>query len=122
MLVLAVALIVAASGYVLGSKAPWASWGEVTGHMLLMVGLAAFAAGVILLPIRHMKTQAQIEKYEAVRSTLSAIRADGVEIERAAFQLEVVRQNKWRASKQYWNDTAFGLWVPDEVEGLEPIR
>ena len=29
--------------------------------------------------------------------------------------------NQWLASTQYYNGTMFDLWIPDEVDSLEPI-
>ena len=93
----------------------------LTAGGALLCGFILFVA-LIGLPLIRMEHSAQIEQYKSVQKTVNQARGDGRMLEKATIQNKVVEMNRWRASVQYWNGTVFDLWVPDEVERLEPIR
>ena len=92
-------------------------------------GLVALCSGVVLffalisLPLNPMFVEAKIEKYKSVQKTAERARQNTERwIERASYQQTVAKMNQWRAQIQYWNDTAFDIWIPDTVDTLEPIE
>jgi hypothetical protein len=94
----------------------------MVGVLLLLGGGVCLLMGLIGLPINHMENRAKIQEFESVRSTVEIARAADVGIETAAFQLKIAEMNQWLANVQYWNNTAFSLWIPNAVDTLEPIR
>jgi hypothetical protein len=86
--------------------------------------------GVVLLivlftlPFIHYSIKSQIVEFKSVQTTLENARENknASPYEIAAIQQKVVDANKWLASNQYWNDTIFGWYIPDEVDDLKPIR
>ena len=79
---------------------------------------------VILIPIERMDTNASIAMFEATRSALWTARCndDISELESVSIQQQVIEQNKWLASEQYYNHTLFDIWIPDAIDKLEPIK
>jgi len=79
-------------------------------------------AGVICIPVGYMEVMGEIAEFRSVQSTLGASRASGSESERYAVLMKVADSNKWLASQKYYNSTIFDIWIPDEIEALEPIQ
>lgn len=78
---------------------------------------------LIFIPIERMEIQSEIEQFESVQKTAERMRENDQRIlESASFQSRVADENKWLAEMQYWNDTVMDIWVPDEVDYLEPIE
>jgi hypothetical protein len=96
---------------------------EFLSVVLVGAGSIGLLLGVICLPIAHMDYNSQIQEFNSVKATLENARENNVEkIESAAFQLKIADKNEWLASMKYYNGTVFDLWIPDEIDALEPIE
>lgn len=88
--------------------------------------IAVLAAIVLFLfcvniPFGHIGVMAKIDGFEAVRQS-RALTGVGPAIEAAAWRMKVAESNAWLAEQKYYNKTAFDLWIPDEIESVEPIQ
>lgn len=118
-------LICLAVGMVLGAAVVYfaddCEWCGVLGVVLaLLCGMGLLVAGIALLE-EHHRTSAEIAAFHQVRASVEAARERG-DIESTALALKIIEVNSWLVKKQYWNGTCFDLWIPDEVDELEPIR
>ena len=95
--------------------------GSIIGFVSTVVGGVCLLIALSVLPINIMGTKSEIAQFRALEATAQAGRG-GEPLEMAAYQMKVAEANQWLADKQYWNGTVFGLWVPDEVDNLTPIR
>ena len=87
----------------------------IIGGFVLIVSLAG-------LPIDYYGTKVEIEQFNALKSTIEKSRDQGRTIENAAFMMKIASANQWLAKKQYWNNTIFDIYIPDEVEKLKPLE
>lgn len=93
------------------------------GFILNAVGGVGLAGALLCLPFTHLQFNGEIQEFKSVQVTLeNARKADVEKLESAAFQVKIAEKNEWLAAKQYYNNSMFGLWVPDEVENLKPIK
>jgi hypothetical protein len=95
---------------------------EDFGVILFIAAAICLLGAIVALPLNHMGVNAQIEAYSSVKETLREARENDNQLEIAAFQMKVAEMNQWRAETQYWNTTAFSLWIPDKVMELKPIK
>ena len=98
-------------------------WADTLGFFMTVIGGLLLAAALLLVALNRAGTHSEIAQYEAIRTTIEVARAEGVDpLERAATQVRVIEANAWLAGKQYWNGTILDIWIPDEVDTIEPIR
>jgi len=90
--------------------------------VITLVVTICIIGGVIAIPLKHMEYKSNINKFISVQSTLDTARLNGDTINDATLQLSIVDSNKWLASAQYYNNTVFDIWIPDEVMELKPIK
>ncbi len=91
--------------------------GILFGGLLLITALT--------IPINRIDCRQDMRYYEALKETIKESRsiADVSHgVERAAIITEVVKMNAWLKDAQYWNNTLFGIWVPDTVDALQPLK
>ena len=88
---------------------------SVISGMLLFIYL-------LLIPIEYYSTIGKIKQFENVRSTIEIARQDTGNIENAALKLEILKLNAWLTGLNYWNDTVFDIFIPDEVETVEYLK
>ncbi len=90
--------------------------------------IASFILGLMLfiylliLPIEYYGNRGKIKQFEAVRLTIEMARSDPGNIENAALKLEIVKLNAWLVGMNYWNNTVFDIFIPDEVEQIEWLK
>ena len=97
----------------------WSVWGVVLsstcGVILVLV--------LICLPCSIMNEKTHIARYHSVKATIASARANETnDIERAALTTRIIKVNEWLVSVQYWNDTIWDIYIPDEVMELEPLK
>ena len=95
---------------------------EAAGIILIVVSGMFLVISLISLIVNPMEVKSNINKFLATETTIERARKTGVDIENAAIQHKVIESNQWLAKKQYYNSTIFGLWIPDEIDNLKPIR
>lgn len=119
MLILTTLFIITAIGMVMMHRDDGSFW----GFMILTFGCVLLFISIIALPVGHMETKSKILTFQAVEYTLNNSRISTLpEIERAAIQNQVIEVNKWLASIKYYNTTMLDIWIPDEVDELQPIK
>lgn len=95
---------------------------EGIGVILIFFGVVGMVAIAISLPLIHASIKSEILQFEEARATYEWAREQDVDMEIAAAQLNIAEYNGWLKNKQYWNDTIFGIFIPDKVRELEPIK
>ena len=94
----------------------------VPGIFLTVVGGVFLFIFLIGIPLQHIEIKARIEQFKAVRTTIDIARTEGREIESAALVLEIAKRNAWLVRQQYWNNHYFGIYYPDEIMRLQPLK
>jgi hypothetical protein len=77
---------------------------------------------LIGIPVQYYDTMSKVSEFHSVQLSLDAARHSVGDIENAAIQQKVIDENKWLSSVQYYNGTIWGLWTPDTVMQLKPIK
>lgn len=85
---------------------------------LLIVVFLGMLSGV------YYDTMSEINQYNtAVISIETARETDNLnDYERAALTLKIITMNEWLANVQYWNDSMWDEFIPDEVMNLQPVK
>ena len=95
---------------------------EGIGVMLIIFGVVGIAIIAISLPLIHSSITSEILQFEETRAIYKQAREEGVDREIATIQLNIAEHNRWLRNKQYWNDTIVGIFIPDRVMELKPIK
>ena len=111
--------------FVLGIALMCESQDERTG--IIGIFLTVFPGIFLIIALVSLVTnpievKGDINKFLATKATIEIARKAGVDVENMAIQHKVIESNQWLAKQQYYNSTIFGLWVPDEIDKLKPIR
>jgi hypothetical protein len=78
---------------------------------------------LFLMFMTYYEVKSDIAEFKSVIDTVAYARTnDSGAVETAAFTLKIAEQNQWLAGMQYKNSTVLGVFIPDEVEELEPIK
>ena len=96
---------------------------DLSGFILSVVcGVCLFFA-LILLPTNYYEGKGDIQEYYALEQTINNARSNGAnDIERAALTSKIAETNMWLASTQYWNNTIFDIYIPDDVMELKVLQ
>ena len=100
----------------------WAVWDEVCTVM----GIIMLFFTLLAIPISRVGITIDIQEREAFIETISVARAGDLGgYERAAITKDIAVWNQWLAHEQYLkNDLKLwcGVYIPDEVNNLAPIK
>ena len=94
----------------------------VCGGVLAVCGGIALFISLVMLPLNYQEHHDFIAQYEAMKTTLTTLRANGESIENAAIQLEIIDMNKRIARAQYYRTTIWRTWIPKEIDALVPLK
>ncbi len=94
---------------------------EELGMGLTAIGSITMIVFLIMFAIIPLKIKGQIQRYYSIESTLKIAR-ENESVENTALQLKVIETNEWLASTQYYNSTTLGLWIPDKIDELIPLK
>ena len=94
----------------------------IIGIILIVVSSMLLIIALISLITNSMEVKSNINKFLATETSIEQARKTGINIENTAIQHKIIESNQWLAKKQYYNSTVFGLWIPDKVDNLKPIR
>jgi hypothetical protein len=98
-------------------------WGgldwEVHGMIANLVGGVGLAFCVTTIPLERMGWKSTFLEIEAIRETRGT---DTAGIEDAAWRMKAAEVNAKLASGRYYNSTMFDLWIPDQVDDVEPLK
>lgn len=94
-------------------------WEDEMWPMIIAIvsGVGLFLA-LVTLPITRMDCASKILEFKSVQETFDKARLHKDNIERFSRLDFVIQSNKWLRSQQYYNKTAFDIWIPDEVDSL----
>jgi hypothetical protein len=98
------------------------------GTMFLPCAIGATFSGIFLailllaFPIQRYETMGNIAEFKATQATLNNARLNGNVLENAALQQKVVECNSWLGSHLYYKSTMWGLWIPNEILSLTPMK
>ena len=81
-----------------------------------------FLCFLATVPINRIDTKASIAKFNATAMSLAEARKQGNVLENAAMQQKVIEQNQWLSEAQYYRSSFWWLWVPVDVNKLNPIK
>ena len=87
-----------------------------------MVAGVFLTTAIISLPVERYKTKTGIQKFNITKITYEKSRKNPSKIENAAIQIDIAEMNRWLVDKQFWNNTIFDLWIPDEIIELKPLE
>lgn len=91
-------------------------WDILFAYSLALSGVMLFIASVSI-PLNRMGVRDTLAQVEAIRSTSQLNEMQG-----AAWRMKAADANAAIASLKYWNRTAFDIWIPDEVDSIEPLQ
>lgn len=92
------------------------------GIFIFCIGAICLFTVLLVLPIFYYEKMAEINEYNALKTTVTEFRGQNHNVERAAIILEVTKMNMKIANAKYWNDTIFDIYIPDEFAELELIK
>ena len=72
----------------------------------------------------YYDTMSEINQYNAAVISIETARENDNlnDYERAALTLKIITMNEWLANAQYWNDSIWDEFIPDEVMNLQPVK
>ena len=72
----------------------------------------------------YYDTMSEINQYNAAVISIETARENDNlnDYERAALTLKIITMNEWLANAQYWNDSMWDEFIPDEVMNLQPVK
>ncbi len=119
MLILGILVVLLLIGLSLLGHHAW----DLPGFILSLISGVCLITGLIMLPMQHYDTKANIEQFKITKITYKNARLEKVSVmERAAIQMDIANQNRWLAERQYFNETIFDIWIPDAVMDLKPLQ
>ena len=121
MLALFVLVVLFAVGIIMARTDEYGGIGLTGALMSIISGVVLFVALMALI-FHPMEVRGNIARFQSIEETARVARENGDEIEGAAFRMKIADANAWLAEQKYWNDTTFDIFIPDEVEDLEPIQ
>ena len=88
---------------------------------MVVVGITLFAC-ILIYPIEQLSFAEARVKFEATRRTILSAREKGQVIENAAMINSIIECNQWLAKTKYYNRSIFRLYIPNEVDSIQPIE
>lgn len=77
---------------------------------------------LIMLPIYYYGVESEIRGYESTIESIENAREADKDFENAAIQQKIIDANKWLSEQQYWNESIWDIYTPDEIMELKPIK
>ncbi|MEN6320634.1 MAG: hypothetical protein ABFD82_18000 [Syntrophaceae bacterium] len=122
MLIIIALAIICTVGTIIAVNSYRELWELSAGLIAILSGTALFLC-LLALPINYYGRMADVQKYNAFKTTIAKARqTKASEIERAAVLMQIAKWNQELASAKYWNKTLFDIWIPDEYAKLPPLE
>lgn len=121
MIICATLIILIALGIVVATKSR-NEYVTVASMRVVILCSLLLAISTINRVIHPIEVHSNISKFIATKATVEQARSDGVNVESAAIQHKIIESNQWLAKEQYYNNSIFGWWIPDEIDNLKPIK
>jgi len=81
-----------------------------------------FCLALIFLPISYFTIKSEIQEYKTFVKLVENARPRNNKYEMITVQLKIIDMDTWLANRQYWNNTIFDIYIPDEIMQLKPIE
>ena len=119
MIIILLFLLIPVSAWLLAKsdKYPYRTWQLALGMVLIFPSIL----GLVSWPLSYYCELSNIQAFHSYRQTTETQRGIMDGLEGAAYRSKVAEWNAWLRKSQYWNDTIFDPYIPDEVDELEPI-
>lgn len=88
--------------------------GVVSGGVLLLI--------LLIIPANYYNTMESVSKFNATKQSISILRKNGDNYEKAALQNSIIECNRWLASAQFYRKGLFRFFVPKIVDEMKPIE
>ena len=96
---------------------------DIPGTLMALVCGMVLVGALIVMPVQYYVEVSNIQAYHATKATVAISREqDMAYIERAALTQKIIDTNTWLARVQYWDQTIFDPYIPDEVMELESLK
>ncbi len=96
---------------------------EVSGFLISIISGVALVIALIVLPVNFNSIKSDINQYNIIKQTILESRTENIsDIERAALTTKIIETNQWLVNTQYWNETIFDIYIPDEIMKLKPLK
>ncbi len=96
---------------------------EFIGDVLIGICSILLIIVAITIPLNIQTTKADIQSYYVLKNTIEEARNNNFsELERAGLVNRIIENNIALAKYQYYNNTIWDLWIPDEIMDLEPLK
>ena len=92
------------------------------GACIVIVCFIALFFIIIEFPLSHYNTNCFIAEVEALQKTMDNARVNGTDFENATILKDVMLVNRTLARKKYANTTVYGIWIPDAIMEVEPVK
>lgn len=94
------------------------------GPILTIIAAVLLAIFALCHSLEYYSQVSNIEAFKQVKKSIEVAREQGdiTEYERAALQNKIIDWNSWLVRKQYWNNSMWDMFIPDEVMNLEPLK
>jgi len=103
----------------------WMERNDLSNLAILSFTISTLALLSLLMPLPFMYYGglAEVERYHALKESYEESRSQDLsEYERATIAQKIAEYNADIASKRYWNDTIFDIYIPDELAELEYLK
>ena len=93
-------------------------WAGATATVFVVLVVTS----LLVLVVNTIDAPVQVDKFNSTKQSIMQARLNGVDLEDAAIQKEIISTNRWLAEQQGWNRSMLGWWVPDIYDTLAPIK
>ena len=119
MIVFLACILIMIIGIFLDSFLDW----DFAGPVIAMVGGIFLITAIALWPLEYYGDKAMLIKYQELQRTVDYARLNNPsELERATLIDKIASANMNIKSMQYWNNTTFDIFIPDEIMTFEMLK
>jgi hypothetical protein len=88
---------------------------------IFVFSIVLFVA-IVSFPLNYYDTGVSIAKFNATKQTVASFRKNGDNFEKVALQIKVIESNQWLAKVQFLRGGLLKMWIPKQVDWMEPIE
>jgi hypothetical protein len=118
MIILTVFAVLMVAGLLYLASNRYGAW-DTLAFCAATIGGIGVAVCAMTIPLDRMGWQSTFIEIEAIRETRGT---DSASIEDAAWRMKAAEVNAKLASGRYYNSTLFDIWIPDQVNDVDPIK
>ena len=95
---------------------------EMLGMIITLFSAIFMVIALMGLIFQPLETRRFLQQYEMIRIENEWARSEGDKIERMALRTQINTLNADLVELQYWNETVFDIFIPDDVMTTKLIR